>query len=112
MTLARINAAWLRLVAHVIPPCHEATRLLSQGMDHPLPWHVRLRLRLHFAGCVWCRRYAKQLRQIRFFSRMFPEKQGEFGTAVLPTESRARLRVAVSQEIASRQNSGSGDTPA
>ncbi len=105
-----MNTAWLRLVARVIPPCREVTRLLSQGMDRPLPWHVRVRLRLHFAGCVWCRRYAEQLRRIRFFSRMFPEKAGEHGAAVLPASSRERLKAALSEEAGSRQTSGRGDT--
>ncbi len=107
--IARINTAWLRLVARIIPPCHEVTRLLSQGMDHPLPWHVRVRLRLHFAGCVWCRRYAEQLRRIRFFSRRFPEKESEHGTAILPASSRARFKAAMSEEIGRRQTSGRGD---
>ena len=99
--IARINAAWLRLVAHVIPPCHEVTRLVSQGMDRPLPWQVRLRLRLHLAGCVWCRRYAEQLRQLRAFSQMFPEAEGEHGTAVLPDSSRARFKAKLREEAAS-----------
>ncbi len=71
-------------------------------MDRPLRWDVRLRLRLHLAGCVWCRRYARQLRWLRIFSRSFPEREGEHGSAVLPAGSRERFQAALRQEIATR----------
>ena len=67
-------------------------------MEHRLPWHTQMLIRLHFTVCVWCSRYAKQLRQIRSFSRMFPEQAGDHGTEVLPAATRKRLKEVVRKE--------------
>ena len=45
--------------------CHEASRLLSQGMDAPLPLGQRLRLRLHLLVCDACSNFSRQLRLLR-----------------------------------------------
>ena len=94
----RINAASLRFVALFIPPCHEVTRLLSQGMDRPLPWATRLRLRVHLLSCVWCRRYARQLRRLRVFSRAFPTLGSAHAGPGLPASARARMKAALQSE--------------
>ncbi len=38
-------------------------------MDEKLPWHQRLGMQLHLLYCVWCRRYAVQLRFLRVATR-------------------------------------------
>ena len=94
-----LKASYVRFVARVTPRCHDMTRLLSESMDHPLPWRTWVRMQLHFTVCVWCSRYARQLRQIRTFSRMFPEKAGDHGTETLPVGSRERLKEAVRKAV-------------
>lgn len=49
--------------------CRQVTRLVSQSMDARLPWHQRLAVRFHLLYCVWCRRYAAQLRFLRKAAR-------------------------------------------
>src|SRR4030065_367961 len=46
-------------------PCKDATQLISQSMDTPLPIVKRIRLRLHIRICEWCARYERQLLLIR-----------------------------------------------
>jgi hypothetical protein len=41
------------------------TRLLSDAMDRTLPFHVRMRMRLHLKICAVCERYKHQLTLIR-----------------------------------------------
>lgn len=94
----RFRSLCLRFVALFIPPCHEVTRLVSQGLDRPLPWTTRLRLRVHFLGCVWCRRYQEQLQNLRTFARLFPERGGGDGTPGLSPQARARIETAVREE--------------
>ena len=43
----------------------EATRLLSESQDAPLPLMARVGLRLHLALCRQCRRYQRQLTFMR-----------------------------------------------
>ena len=93
-----LTKAYVLFVAGVTPPCRDITRLLSQGMDRPLPWHQRLRIRLHFTVCVWCERYGEQLRSLRIFSRCFPEQGCEHGDTVLPLMARERLKEALRRE--------------
>ena len=55
--------------------CRQATRLIAQSMDSSLPWHRRLAVRFHLLYCVWCRRYATQLRFLRkATSQLSPEE--------------------------------------
>ncbi len=41
--------------------CKEATRLVSESLDHPLPWGRRVSLRIHMIICYFCRRYHRQV---------------------------------------------------
>src|SRR5947207_14116696 len=74
--LARRN--WLQtklviLIGRHTPKCREMVRILSQSMDAPLPWSVRIKKRLHFLICCWCQRYEEQLRYLRQTAGKFPE---------------------------------------
>lgn len=53
----------------LMPTCVEMSRLSSHSLDKPLSLQVRLRMRLHFLVCSWCRRYQNQL---RFLHRAAP----------------------------------------
>jgi hypothetical protein len=70
-------------------------RILSLGMDKPLPLSTRIKLRVHYLMCSFCARYAKQLNYIREVSREFPEKIGEVSGAKLPTDAKERLKDAL-----------------
>ncbi len=45
--------------------CQQASRLLSQCQDEPLPLGKRLRLRLHLAYCDACTNVSRQFVAIR-----------------------------------------------
>ena len=79
-------------IAKLTPRCREVTRLLSQGMDCPLPLRTRAALRLHFTVCDYCRRYAKQLKFLREVSRALPRRGVDRSTVTLPEATKARLR--------------------
>ena len=51
--------------------CKEASHLISQGLDRPLPLHRRLLLRLHLLWCEACRRYDRQARFLREAMRRY-----------------------------------------
>jgi len=52
--------------------CRQATRLISQSLDAKIPWHQRLAMKVHLLCCVWCRRYAAQLKFLRRATRELP----------------------------------------
>lgn len=45
--------------------CREVSCLLSESLDHPLPWHVRMGLRMHLLMCGMCRKSRKQILAVR-----------------------------------------------
>ena len=45
--------------------CKEASRLISENADRPLPLVRRLQLRLHLFVCDACTNFSRQVRQLR-----------------------------------------------
>lgn len=43
------------------PTCAEMSRLTSRSFEQPLTIKMRLKMRLHFLICAWCRRYFEQI---------------------------------------------------
>ena len=56
------------------PNCAEMSRLSSRSLDQPLTLSTRLRMRLHFLICVWCERYAGQLRFLQQAGRQVDQQ--------------------------------------
>lgn len=79
--------------------CKDATRAVSEGLDHELPLVRRLSLRLHVAMCGFCRAYARQVRTldalVRQRFRDGPPPPPEQTPPVLPPEARQRLEAAI-----------------
>ncbi|MDR4469557.1 MAG: hypothetical protein MRJ68_14885 [Nitrospira sp.] len=47
------------------PTCQEMSRLLSDAMDRPQPWHLRARMYVHLRICALCTAYKQQLAFLR-----------------------------------------------
>jgi len=45
--------------------CKEAARLISEGMDHPLPIHKHILIKFHLKICKGCVFFAQQLKDLR-----------------------------------------------
>ncbi len=73
------------------PTCLEMTRLLSEEMDHALPWFTRLKMRVHFLVCCYCKRYMENLHYIRKLFRSLAAHLNQFSSAQLPPEAKARI---------------------
>lgn len=54
--------------------CQEASRLLSQQMEEPLPLRRRLMLRLHLAYCTACTNVSRQFEALRLALRALRER--------------------------------------
>ena len=83
--------------------CREATRLISQSLDVNLPWHRRLVLKLHLLYCLWCRRYAAQLRFLRQAARRFPPEALADSTQKLTAEEKQQMCTRLRQKTPSDQ---------
>ncbi len=75
--------------------CREASRLVSEGLDHNLPWAQRLSLRLHLMMCRGCSRFRRQIEGLDRFVRRHPDLPERIEPeATLPAEARERIKAA------------------
>ncbi|HEY6097506.1 MAG TPA: hypothetical protein VIU83_05570 [Candidatus Deferrimicrobium sp.] len=75
--------------------CKDATRLISESMDHSLPLAKRVGVRLHLLICIFCSRYKRQLLLIRETVRQLAAMQDTYGSLtgeLLPEEAKERIR--------------------
>ena len=54
--------------------CQQASRLLSQQQDEPLPFGKRVRLRLHLMYCDACTNVSQQFDTLRLAMQRWREK--------------------------------------
>lgn len=73
------------------PTCAEMTRLTSVALERPLPLRARLRMRLHFVICVWCRRYFAQINFLRQASAQSAQRWEALAVRRLSPEARLRM---------------------
>jgi hypothetical protein len=75
--------------------CKDVTRLLSESMDHSLPFGKRIGVRVHLLMCKFCARYERQLLLIRETVRRLAateEKPEEPTGEILSGEAKERIR--------------------
>ena len=82
--------------------CRHVTRLVSKSMDAKLRWYQRVAIRVHLLYCVWCRRYAAQIR----FLRKATKAMAAGVTALAPT-----LSVEVKEQMRKRLQEASKIPP-
>jgi hypothetical protein len=61
-------------------------------MDARLPWHQRLAVRFHFLYCVWCRRYAAQLKFLRQAAKGLAAESADASAPKLSAEAKEQMR--------------------
>lgn len=93
--LARRNWWQTKLVIFIgkhTPKCREMVRILSESMDRPLPLSMRIKKRLHYLICCWCRRYEEHLHYLRETAAAFPEHADEGSEASLSSNAKERIK--------------------
>ncbi|NJD06375.1 MAG: zf-HC2 domain-containing protein [Methylococcaceae bacterium] len=75
--------------------CKEASRLLSQSMDQPLPRLKRMELRVHVWMCSACSNVEKQLLFLRRAAQQLDDGETRTNQVGLSREARERIRKAV-----------------
>ena len=73
------------------PNCAEMSRLASQSLEQPLSMRTRLKMRLHYVICAWCKRYFKQLTFLHEAAPHLDEHAGILPSRGLSAEARQRI---------------------
>ncbi len=91
-----------------MPNCQEVTRLVSESMEHKLPFRKRVSLWMHLSMCKLCGGFSKELQMIQDAARQHAEsieKDATPGDSSLSNEARERIRRALeSSDTQSRES--------
>lgn len=77
--------------ARLMLTCKQASELISQSLDQRLPWHDRLKLRLHLSICDACTQFSRQLSRLRIAIQNLASHIERDSTIRLQTEARSRI---------------------
>lgn len=81
--------------------CKEASKLVSQSLDHPLSFKNRLKLRFHLMICDACSRFNRQMGQLRTAVLSVMRTTEEDETITLSPEAKAKIIEQLSRADAS-----------
>lgn len=78
--------------------CEDTTPLISELMDHNLPFGKRIRLKFHLAMCTMCCFYQKQLEVIRALARKLGgEEISKEQKVVLSEQAKTKIKESLKQ---------------
>ena len=85
-------ARWMRVT------CKDTSPLISELMDHDLPWGKKLRLRIHLAMCGVCEIYKSQLEVIQALARKLGREEipGDLNSGLSDT-AKIKIKNALKQ---------------
>jgi len=102
--IGQLAESMRRIQRTLSPTCRDAARLISQSLDDPLPWNVRLPLGIHLVLCGLCRRYQRQLHFMQHSMRDLTDHLDRIATPSGLSEP-ARERVKQSLQRLKAENS-------
>jgi len=85
----------------ILNSCKEATRLLSEQLDHPLPLGKRILLKIHLAMCLSCAYFGQQIKALNNLARKYTAPEDGIPspyTASLSQEARQRIQSSLREE--------------
>jgi hypothetical protein len=91
----RFQTALVKFIGKRTPKCREVVRILSQAMDSKLPLSMRIKLRIHYLICAWCKRYEKHLHELRKFASSVPDHTDAFSEGALSPTAKERMKEAL-----------------
>lgn len=84
------------MMSHWFFDCKEVTQMVSESLDHRLPFYRRFLIRMHLYMCKYCFRFDKQLHFIRNISRDQKLQDSTLDQSVsLPPEAYERIKQSI-----------------
>lgn len=81
--------------------CKKASQLASKSMDTKLTWRERLGFSFHIAMCGLCRRYARDMKKLRYLLSRKRQTDGVLlpESVTLPKQSKARIKQVLDKSL-------------
>lgn len=81
---------WLKIT------CEDTSPLISESMDHSLPFNKRMRLWVHLAICGMCKKCMAQMNTIRSLARSLGNEESELNSSEgLSVEAKEKIKQAM-----------------
>ena len=81
------------------PTCAEMSRLTSRALEQPLTIKTRLKIRLHFVICAWCRRYFEQINFLHTAAPRLGLQLGDLPGRGMPLEAKQRIKLKLKANL-------------
>ena len=89
--LESLKSRFIMWIWNHTPNCADMSRLASRSLEQSLPLSTRIKMRLHFLICIWCKRYFKHLSFLHSAAPQFEENAGVLPSGGLSAEARQRI---------------------
>ena len=89
--LSSLKTKFVVWVWNHTPTCAEMSRLTSRALEQPLTFTTRIKMRLHFVICAWCRRYFKQINFLHHTAPRLGLDLGELPGRGMSAEAKQRI---------------------
>jgi hypothetical protein len=89
--IASLKTRFVVWVWNHTPSCAEMSRLTSRALEQPLTLKIRIKMRLHFVICAWCRRYFEQINFLHETAPRLGSKLGALPAHGMSAEARQRI---------------------
>ncbi len=93
--LAALKTRFVVWVWNRTPACAEMSRLTSRALEEPLSLRMRMKMRLHFVICAWCRRYFDQINFLHEAGPRLNLKLEELPGRGLSAEAKQRIMTRI-----------------
>jgi len=81
--------------------CKEATRLMSEHLDHPLPFYKMVLLKIHLMMCINCTYFGRQIKALKNLIGKYDKPEDEIPSpyaSSLSNEVRQRIKSSLREE--------------
>jgi hypothetical protein len=89
--VAALKTSFVVWVWNHTPTCAEMARLTSRAWEQPLMFKARVKMRLHFVICAWCKRYFEQINFLHQAAPRLGLELGELPGRGMSAEARQRI---------------------
>lgn len=96
---APLKARFVVWVWNHTPSCVEMSQLTSRALEQPLPFRMRMKMRLHFVICAWCRRYFEQLNFLHTHAPKLGMQLHELPGRGLSPDAKTRIKTEVRKNL-------------
>lgn len=79
--------------------CKDVCHIVSESLDQQLPWHMRLKVKIHLSMCYACRRMVRQMKLLQTVARRYGsvDKQSSTESGSLSEEAHNRIKQRLQQ---------------